>query len=263
MVRIINVKFIQKMKKHGLLFQELVKRDFKTKYKGSVLGMLWSIISPLLILLVMNFIFSNFFGATIEHYVIYLFCGNILFSYFNDATNYGMTALLWNADIFTKINVPKYLFLLAKNVQALINFGLTLIVFFIFCAIDGVPFTWKFLMLIYPIICILLVNVGVGLILSALHIFFRDVAHIWPIFTMLLMYASAIFYDVRSFPPALQKILYINPVYQNIVYFRDIVLHGFIPSFGYHMFILGTALALVAIGGFIYHRFNWRFLYYV
>ena len=80
---------------------------------------------------------------------------------------------------------------------------------------------------------------------------------------MLLMYASAIFYDVKNFPPTLQKILYINPVYQNIVYFRDIVLYGFIPSFGYHMFILGTALLLVAIGLLIYHKFNWRFLYYV
>ena len=245
------------------MFSELVKRDFKTKYKGSVLGILWSIISPLFTLLVMDIIFSNFFGSSIEHYVIYLFCGNIIFSYFNDATNYGMTALLWNADIFTKINVPKYLFLLAKNVQALINFGLTLVVFFIFCIADGVPFTWRFFMLIYPILCILLVNIGVGLILSALHIFFRDVAHLWPIFTMLLMYASAIFYDVRTFPESIQKLLYVNPVYQNIVYFRDIVLNGFIPSFGYHMLMLGTALLLIAIGLLIYHKFNWRFLYYV
>lgn len=257
------VNFIQKMKKNSFMFSELVKRDFKTKYKGSVLGILWSVISPLLMLLVMSVIFSNFFGARIEHYVIYLFCGNILFSYFNDATNYGMTALLWNAEIFTKINIPKYLFLFAKNVQALINFGLTLIVFFVFCIIDGVPFSWRFLMLIYPIICILLVNIGVGLILSALHIFFRDIAHLWPIFTMLLMYASAIFYDVKDFPETIQKILYINPVYQNIVYFRDIVLNGFIPNFGYHMFMLGTALLLVAIGALIYYKFNWRFLYYV
>ena len=254
---------INNLKKYQFMFSELVKRDFKTKYKGSVLGMLWSVISPLFTLLVMDLIFSNFFGAQIEHYVIYLFCGNIIFSYFNDATNYGMTALLWNADIFTKINVPKYLFLLAKNVQALINFGLTLIVFFIFCVIDSVPFTWKFLMLFYPVLCILLVNIGVGLILSAVHIFFRDVAHLWPIFTMLLMYASAIFYDVKAFPETLQKLLYINPVYQNIVYFRDIVLNGFIPSFGYHMFMLGTAVFLVAVGLVIYHRFNWRFLYYV
>ena len=245
------------------MFIELVKRDFKTKYKGSALGILWSIISPLFTLLVMDVIFSNFFGATIEHYVIYLFCGNIVFNYFRDATTYGMTALLWNAEIFTKINVPKFLFLLAKNVQALLNFGLTLVVFFIFCAIDGVPFTWKFVLLLFPILCILLINVGVGLILSALHIFFRDVAHIWPILTILIMYASAIFYDVTNFSDTIQTLLYVNPVYQNIVYFRQIVLHGIVPGFGYHMIMLGTALVLVLIGLWIYHRYNWRFLYYV
>ena len=254
---------ISKMKRYRFMFSELVKRDFKTKYKGSVLGILWSIISPLMMLLVMDVLFSNFFGAKIDHYIIYLFCGNIMFSYFNDATNYGMMALYRNADIFSKINVPKYLFLLSKNVQSLINFGLTLVVFFIFCAIDGVPFTWRFFMLIYPIMCMTLVNIGVGLILSAIHMFFKDIAHLWPIFTTLLMYASAIFYDVSTFPETIQKLLYLNPVYQNIVYFRDVVLYQFIPSFGYHMFILGTAVILVVIGALIYHKFNWKFLYYV
>ena len=254
---------LKKYKKYQFMFIELVKRDFKTKYKGSVLGILWSIISPLFTLLVMDVIFSNFFGKTIEHYVIYLFCGNIIFNYFRDATTYGMTALLWNADIFTKINVPKYLFLLAKNVQALMNFGLTLGVFFIFCAIDGVPFTWKFFLLLYSVFCMLLLNIGIGLILSALHIFFRDVAHIWPIFTILIMYASAIFYDVSTFSETVQTLLYVNPVYQNIVYFRQIVLYQTVPSFGYHMLLLGSSLLFVAIGLFIYHRYNWRFLYYV
>ena len=252
-----------KLNKDRFMFAELVKRDFKTKYKGSVLGMLWSIISPLITLLVMRVIFSRFFGATIEHYTIYLFCGNVLFSYFNDATNYGMTSLLWNAHIFKKINVPKYLFLFAKNVQALINFGLTFGVFLIFCAIDGVPFTWKFLLLLYPIFVMIVLNLGVGLILSALHVFFRDVAHIWPIFTMLLMYASAIFYDVRQFGAVMQKLFLFNPIYQNIKYFRLIVLEQTIPSAGYHLMMLGTALLFLVIGCLIYYRYNWRFLYYV
>ena len=256
-------QIVLKLNKDRFMFAELVKRDFKTKYKGSLLGMLWSVISPLITLLVMRIIFSRFFGSTIEHYTIYLFCGNILFSYFNDATNYGMTSLLWNAHIFTKINVPKYLFLFAKNVQALINFGLTFCVFLLFCIIDGVPFTWKFFLLLYPILIMILLNLGIGLILSALHVFFRDVAHLWPIFTMLLMYASAIFYDVRQFGPVMQKLFLCNPVYQNIKYFRLIVLDGMIPSVWYHLMMLGTAAIFLVIGGLIYHKYNWRFLYYV
>ena len=252
-----------KIKKDWFMFCELVKRDFKTKYKGSALGMLWSIFSPLIMLAVLRIIFSRFFGATIEHYTIYLFCGNILFSYFNDATTYGMTSLLWNAHIFSKINVPKYLFVFAKNVQALINFGLTFGLFLIFCAIDGVPFTFKFFLLLYSVLIMIMLNLGVGLILSALQMFFRDVAHIWPIFTMLLMYGSAIFYDTSILSPLLQDLLLCNPVYQNIKFFRMLVLDGIVPPFWYFLLMLGTALFLLAVGAWIYYKYNWKFLYYV
>ena len=129
---------LQKLKKYQFLFEELVKRDFKKKYKGTILGMSWSIFAPLLQLLVMRIVFTQFFGRNMEHYTTYLFCGNLIFSYFNESTSQGMTSLMGNAAIFTKVNVPKYLFLFSKNVQALINFGLVLVVFFIFCLIDGI-----------------------------------------------------------------------------------------------------------------------------
>ena len=162
-------QIIERLRKHQFLFEELVKRDFKGKYKRTVLGMMWSLLSPLLQLAVMAMIFTRFFGRGIPHYIIYLFSGNLVFSYFNEATNQGMTALESNAHIFSKINVPKYIFLLSKNVASVINFLLTLVIYFIFVAIDGVPFSWSFLMLPYPIICLLVFNIGMGLILSALY----------------------------------------------------------------------------------------------
>ena len=103
--------------------KELVKRDFKKKYKGTVLGMAWSLLSPLLMLLVMRLVFTQFFGQNMAHYTTYLFCGNLVFNYFNESTSQGMQSLTGNAAIFTKVNVPKYLFLFSKNVQTLINFG--------------------------------------------------------------------------------------------------------------------------------------------
>lgn len=149
-----------KLRKQGFLFSELVKRDFKKKYKRTVLGMAWSILSPLLTLLVMRVVFTQFFGRNMDHYTTYLFCGTLVFTQFNDSTSQGMATLMGNSGIFTKVNVPKYLFLLAKNVQTLINFGLTLCVFFVFCAIDGITFTWKVVFLIYPIICLVLFCIG-------------------------------------------------------------------------------------------------------
>ena len=118
---------IEKMKKYQFLFEELVKRDFKKKYKRTMLGVLWSMLSPLLTLLAMSLIFTNFFGRTTPHFTIYLFSGNLIYTYFCDATNQGMRALEMNANIFSKVNVPKYMFLLSKNVSSLINFGLCLL----------------------------------------------------------------------------------------------------------------------------------------
>ena len=253
----------QRIGENRFLFSELVKRDFKKKYKRTYLGMLWSVLSPLLTLLVMSIVFTEFFGRNMEHYTIYLFCGNIVFSFFNEATNTGMSSLMDNANIFSKINVPKYLFLFSKNVSSLINFGLTFSVFLIFCIIDRVTFTPAFLMLFFPILCLILFNIGMGLILSAMFVFFRDVQYLWSVFTMLLMYMSAIFYTVDTFGENIQRLFLLNPLYVYIKYFRLIVLEGTIPSLQYHALALGYALVAFIIGALIYKTKNHKFLYYV
>ncbi len=253
---------IRKLSEYRFLFSELVKRDFKKKYKRTYLGMLWSLLSPLLTLLVMSIIFTQFFGRTTPHYTIYLFCGNMVFSFFSDSTNGGMGSLLANSAIFTKINVPKYLFLFSRNISSLINFGLTLIVFFIFCIFDGITFTWAFLMLIIPIVFLVIFNIGVGLILSALFVFFRDVQYLWSVFTMLIMYMSAIFYDVTAFGDA-AKLFHLNPLFVFIKYFRTIVINNQIPSISMHLLLVGYALLAFGIGALIYKKCNHKFLYYV
>lgn len=254
---------LQKIKTYQFLFEELVKRDFKKKYKRTVLGMAWSVLSPLLMLLVMRLVFTQFFGRSTEHYTIYLFCGNLVFSFFNESTNQGMSSLMDNAGIFTKVNVPKYLFLFSKNVQCLINFGLTLCVFVVFCVLDHITFTWRFILLIYPILFLVVFNVGVGLILSALFVFFRDIMYLWGVFTQLLMYMSAIFYTVETYSPRTQQLFLLNPVYLFIKYFRSIVINTTIPSPALHLLMAADSLLALGIGSWIYKKYNHRFLYYV
>ena len=254
---------LQKIAQSRFLFIELVKRDFKKKYKRTVLGMAWSILAPLLQLLVMRVVFTQFFGRTMEHYTTYLFCGNLVFSYFNESTSQGMTSLMGNASIFTKVNIPKYLFLFSKNVQALINFGLVLVVFFLFCLIDNVAFTWKFILLLVPILSLLLFNIGVGLILSALFVFFRDVQYLWSVFTQLLMYMSAVFYSIDTFSPMVRNLFLLNPVYLHIRYFRKIVLENTVPSVWFHLLMLADVLIVLGIGCWMYKKYNTKFLYYV
>lgn len=258
-----NLFVLERLKKHQFLFDELVKRDFKKKYKRTVLGMAWSVLSPLMTLLVLKLVFTQFFGRTMEHYTIYLFCGNLIFAYFNDSTSQGMTSLMDNASIFTKVNVPKYLFLLSKNVQTLINFGLTLCVFFVFCIMDNISFTWKFVLLLYPIGCLVLFNIGVGLILSAMFVFFRDVQYLWSVFTQLLMYMSAIFYTIDSYSPMVQNVFLLNPVYLFIRYFRKIVIDGVIPTQWFHLLMLADVVIVLGIGCWMYKKYNTKFLYYV
>lgn len=249
--------------KHEFLFEELVKRDFKKKYKRTVLGMGWSMLMPLLTLLVMKVVFGQFFARDTPHYTTYLFCGLLVFNWFSESTNGGMRSLYSNASIFTKVNVPKYLFLFSGNVQAAINFVLTLLVFFFFCWMDDVAFTWRFGLLLYPILTLLLFNVGIGMILSALYIFFRDMDYLWGVFLQLLMYGSAIFYQVDKMSPAIQQVFAFNPVYRHIAYIREIVLGGSIPSLATHLALAGFALAAFLVGAFMYKRYNTRFLYYV
>lgn len=253
----------QRLKKHQFLFEELVKRDFNKKYKRTVLGMGWSILSPLLQLLVMAMVFTQFFGRTTPHYVIYIFCGQVVFSFFCDATKGGMGTIMGNAGIFTKVNVPKYLFLLSRNIQALINFGLILIVFFIFVIADGLPVTWKFICLVYPIICLILFNIGVGMILSALFVFFRDTQYLYDVFTMLLMYMSAIFYTIEHYSYTTQCLFLLNPVYLFIRYFRKIVIEATIPTLWFHLLMAVDVVIAVAIGCWMYKHYNTKFLYYV
>lgn len=249
--------------RHRFLFEELVKRDFTKKYKRTVLGMLWSVLGPLMTLGVMALVFTKFFGHSIEHYTIYMFCGNLLFSYFKESTTTGMTALLDNSPIFSKVNVPKYMFLLSKNVSSLINFGINLLVLFIFCLFDGITFSWKFFLLLYPVCCLVMFNLGMGLILSALYLMFRDMKYLYEVFTLLLMYVSAIFYSIDAYEPKLQYLFYLNPVYVYIRYFRKIILEGSIPQFSFHLLAAGYALAALIIGAVIYKKKNYKFLYYI
>ncbi len=254
---------IQKLLRHRFLFEELVKRDFKKKYKRTVLGMGWSLLSPLLMLLVMKLVFTHFFGRNTPHYTIYLFCGNLVFTYFSESTKSGMRALMDNSKIFSKVTVPKYLFLLSKNVQTFISFLLTLVIFFIFVAFDHLPFTWKFLCLLYPICLLILFNIGVGMILSAMYIFFRDIQYLYDVFVRLLMYMSAIFYQIDSYGETARKLFLLNPVYLFIRYFRKIVIEATIPTVWFHLLMAADVVIALGIGCFMYKKYNTKFLYYV
>ena len=254
---------LDKITRYKFLFSQLVNRDFVLKYKRTMLGMLWSMLSPLFNLLIMWLVFGKLLGSNINHYAVYLFTGQIIFGYFSETTNLGMTALLDNAPIFTKVNVPKYMFILSKSVSSLINFAINICILFAFVIGDGVTVKPSWIMLIYPLVLLVAFNIGVSLILSACFVFFRDMQYLWGIACQLLMWLSAIFYSIDTFPPTVRNLFLLNPMYLFIRYVRKILLENTVPSIWFHLLMAAYALVAIGVGFIIYKKKNHEFLYYV
>lgn len=254
---------IHYFQKNQFLLEELAKRDFKRKYKRTILGVFWSLLSPLFMLSVMAIIFGQFFGSSIPHYIIYLFSGQIVFNYFVESTNEGMGALVHNGEILKKINLPKYLLIISKNTSAFINFLAILIVYFIFVLIDNIDISFRFLLLLYPIIMMIIMNVGISFLLSTMFVFFRDIQYLYRIFTQIVMYGSAIFYTISTMSSHAQMVFYFNPIYLIITYFRTIVIDGYIPDTTLHLAILGYSFVLFILGVIVYNRLKNKFIYYL
>lgn len=253
----------KKLKENQFLFEQLVFRDFKQKYKRTVLGVIWSVLYPLLHLFVLVMVFTKLLGRSTPHYTIYVFCGTLIMSFFRESTKNGMRCLIANKGIITKVKIPKYFFLLSNNVSSLINFGLTLIVFIIFCLLDHLTITWEYLLLLYPIGCLVVFNIGVGLSLSAWFVFFRDTSYLYDIFLTLLNYLSVVFYRIDRFSERGQRLFLLNPVYCYIKYFRDITLENTIPSIEFHLLCAFYALIMFGVGAWYYKKYNHKFLYYM
>lgn len=257
-----NTTFIDKVKQYRFLFEELTKRDFKKKYKRTVLGILWSVISPFLTFMIQYFVFGYIFNRLDSGFVVYLLTGTLMYTFFSNATMAGMFSMYSNGSILSKVKVPKALFVLSSNSAATFNFLLTLVVYFVFMIACGINFGFHLFMMLYPIICLIIFNIGMSYILSTLFVFFKDIQYLYQIFTMLLTYLSALFYDIRSFPDDMQFIFRINPIYQYISYMRELVMQSAIPSLSHHLICLSFSLGMLGLGIFIHKKTEQKFVYY-
>ncbi len=257
-----NMSFADKIKQHRFLFEELTKRDFKKKYKRTVLGILWSVISPFLTFTIQYFVFGYIFNRLDSGFVVYLLTGTLMYTFFSNATTAGMFSMYSNGAILSKVKVPKALFVLSSNSAATFNFLLTLVVYFVFMIACGISFGPHLFMMLYPIICLIIFNIGMSYILSTLFVFFKDIQYLYQIFTMLLTYLSALFYDIRSFPENMQFIFRINPIYQYISYMRELVMQSTVPSLTHHLICLSFSLGMLGIGVFIHKKTEQKFVYY-
>lgn len=254
---------ITRMKKYSFLLEELVKRDFKKKYKRSILGAFWSVLSPVLTMLVMRLVFTQFFGHTTPHYTTYILAGNIVFSYFRDSTSEGMSSIVGNSRIILKLNLSKILFPISKSLSSLFNFILSVLVFLVFCFFDEITFGVHLFFLLVPTFLLCIFSLGVSLFLSTFYVFMKDVRYLWSVFLRLLMYASAVFYNINGYPEIVQKVFWLNPIYAYIQYFRLISIDHTIPSIEINLLVAFYAVLALGIGWWVFRKKEDRFVFYL
>lgn len=186
-------------RRNRILLRELVITDFKIRYQGSALGYAWSLLKPLMLFAIMYVVFVHFlrFGQGIEHFAVSLLLGLVLWTFFTEATNQGMQAIVSRGDIIRKINFPKYIIVVSGTISALINLVLNLIVVFIFMLFDGVELSWSVLLLPVSILMIYILSLGLAFFLSATFVKYRDIGHLWEVFLQGLFYATPIIYPLQ------------------------------------------------------------------
>jgi ABC-2 type transport system permease protein len=258
-----NLKYTQQ--KYGFLMHELVSRDFKVKYKRSVLGVVWSLLYPILMMAVMAMVFSNVFKFSTPgvNYLVYLLTGLTLFNYFSEASNLAMSSVVGNFSLLNKVYMPKYIFPLSKCLFVGINFLLTLIPLYAVILLTGTGLNWWHLLLPYSFLCLFLFTVGMSFLLSAVSVFLRDMFYIYGIILTVWTYLTPIMYDINLLDGKFLPIFKMNPLYQYINFARTIILYGHCPTIGQFVGCAITALITLFIGIFVFKKTQDKFIYYV
>ena len=250
-------------KRNIFILKTLVSKDFKLKYRRSFLGVLWSVLNPLLMMVVMSAVFSYMFRFSIPNYPLYLILGQILFTLMSDATGAAMSSIIDAAGLIKKIRVEKMLFPLEKACFSMVNFLFSAIAAVIVMVYFQIFPTINILFLPVLLICVLLFSIGLGLILASLAVFFRDTIHLWGVILTAWTYATPIFYPLDLLPPGLITAMEFNPMYQYITYFRDIMMNGITPSLEQNLICIGMAVITFIVGFIVFRKTEHKFILYV
>ena len=257
------VNAITAVQKYRFLIRQLVSRDFKTKYKRSVLGVFWSFLNPLLMMIVQYFVFSTIFESDIPNYPTYLLIGIISFNFFSEACGMSLTSILGNAGLITKVYMPKYIYPLTRVISSVINLAISLIPLFIVATVTGVHFEKSAVLALYFLACLVIFSMGFGLLLSASMVFFRDTQFLWGVLNTIWMYATPIFYPENILPENFKFVHQINPLYHFLKNARICVLEGISPEPAVYVQCLLIALVMLMVGALVFRKTQDKFVLYL
>ena len=257
-------EYLREFWKYRDLLRLLVTKNIKLKYRRSFLGYLWSILNPLLIMVVMTIVFSAMYSRNIENFPVYLFCGQLLFNYMNNSTHQAIFSISANASLLKKTYVPKYIFTLARVTSGLVDLFFSLGALVIVVIVTGSPVTWYLLLTPFVLLQLYVFCVGLGLFLAQANVFFKDTQFIYNAVTTAWMYLTPIFYPIEMLSEKLiWGIQHCNPMYFYIGQFRALVYSGTMPGPGIIAAGCGAAVVMLAIGMISFMRSKDRFILYI
>jgi ABC-type polysaccharide/polyol phosphate export permease len=227
------------------LLWSLVQRDLTVRYKRSVLGFLWTMLNPLLTMIVMTIVFSFFFRIGIDHYAVYFLAGLLLWNFFAQSTTYAMSSLLWAGGLVNKIYIPKPIFIMSAICVGLVNFALALVPLALIMLGSGHRFSLALFFLPIPMALAFIFALGVGLFVAALAVFFADVVDIYQVALTILMYLTPIIYPVSMVPERYLFFVYLNPMFYFVQLFRQPIYEGTLPEA--YLILRAALIALIAL----------------
>lgn len=240
--------------RYRFLIKQLVNRDFKTKYKRSVLGILWSFLNPLMTMAVQYFVFSTLFKSDTPYYSVYLLTGLILYNFFSEACAMGLTSITGNAALIKKVYMPKLIYPVTKVMSSSVNFLISLIPLLGIMLLSGLKPTPALALLVYDFLCMLMFIMGMVLILSTLMTFFQDTQFLWSVVSMMWLYLTPIIYPESIIPAKFLTLYHMNPMYQYVAFARVCIINGTSPVPTAYLWCLISGGVFLLAGVVIFRR---------
>ena len=216
--------YIRNFVKFQPLLSELVARDIKIKYRRSVLGVLWTLLNPLCMMIILSIVFSSIFKFDVENFPLYVLSGQVIFNFFNDSTTSSMSAIISSASLIKKVYVPKYLFVLSRVMSSFINLMASFTALLLVMVATRAELHWTVFLSVIPLAMVVLFSFGVGMFLAAITVRFRDVIHLYSVFTTGLLYLTPVIYPMAALPDVVKTIVMINPLTNYLLMFRALAL---------------------------------------
>lgn len=250
--------------KYKDLLKQLVVKDLKLKYRRSFLGYIWSVLNPLLVMIVMAIVFSSMFSRNIKNFPVYLFCGQILFNFMNTSTHQALSSINGNAALLKKTYVPKYIFTFAKITSGLIDLIFSMGALMLVMIATRATFSWHFVLFPLVLLQLYIFCLGLGLFLAQANVFFRDIQYIYNAVTTAWLYLTPIFYPIEQLPPTVMWFVkHCNPMYFYIGQFRDLVYNNRLPG---HLIVIAgcvSAIVMLIIGTWTFFHKQDDFILYI